>query len=410
MTKKNRKKNTVQSVEQGTDGMSGTPIEADQANPKSEPADIDPGTQDVATENPKNEESGDEAGEAVVREGESESQEDDSIDDILDDVRHTLIEEEAGRLEKKPKWWNRLIKGTPSQATSDTELPDEVEMDVSAADTPPTVESDRKETVEYVEQIDELIKLLETDTVEDQEEISDVRARVVPPVEPDVRIDVDELKKQAFSPRPGDEKSDEYSEVRKVALGGEEDVFVEVESRVENPLDERIKAVENALRPYRTYIYYVLAFIGVIMAVMASVVMYNVYKQSLPEPEVTEVVILPYPVTLNLPGGLNFNLAKGALKDGEWDPRGPEWLEGTEICRWVAIPWSRQLEAAIRTMNRDDVLVLLMSNNDKLEFNVESIQELTPAEMQEMDANSPCLALILAKQDSEKRWVVIGRP
>jgi hypothetical protein len=56
------------------------------------------------------------------------------------------------------------------------------------------------------------------------------------------------------------------------------------------------------------------------------------------------------------------------------------------------------------------VIELVMSNNDKLSYQVESIQELAPAELQEMDSRSPCLAIILAKQDSEKRWVAVGRP
>jgi hypothetical protein len=39
-----------------------------------------------------------------------------------------------------------------------------------------------------------------------------------------------------------------------------------------------------------------------------------------------------------------------------------------------------------------------------------SIQQLTLAEMQELDQNSPCLLLVLAEQDAEKRWVVTAKP
>jgi len=412
MTKKHRKKDNIQRIEQGPDEVSETPVEADQVNPEAEPAEAHPGAGNVAAENPVDEEPEKESGEeAAVVQGESESQAGGSMDDILDDVRHSLIEEETGKTEKKPKWWNRLIKGSSTQAASGVDLPGVTAMDVSVESAPPSVEVDEEKKGEYAEQIDELIKLLETDVVEDQvREDVNIPPRVPPPAEQGPTVDVHELKKQAFSPRRKDEKPEEYSDVRKVALGGEEVVFVEVESKTENPLEERVKTVENALRPYRRYIYYVLAFIGLIMAVMASTLIFNAYMNSRPTPEVTEVVILPYPVTLGLPGGINFNLGKGALKDGDWNPRGPEWLEGTEICRWVSIPWSIQLEAAIRTMNREDVLELSMSNKDRLSYNVESIQELTLAEMQEMDSSSPCLVLILAKQDSEKRWVVIGRP
>jgi hypothetical protein len=41
---------------------------------------------------------------------------------------------------------------------------------------------------------------------------------------------------------------------------------------------------------------------------------------------------------------------------------------------------------------------------------VYSIQELTLAEMQALDSSSPCLLLVLAKQDSDKRWVVNALP
>ena len=59
---------------------------------------------------------------------------------------------------------------------------------------------------------------------------------------------------------------------------------------------------------------------------------------------------------MKIPGGLSFNLGRGSLEDGRWNPRSPEWLEGTEVCRWVAIRYSLQLEAVIRTLTRDDRL------------------------------------------------------
>ena len=68
------------------------------------------------------------------------------------------------------------------------------------------------------------------------------------------------------------------------------------------------------------------------------------------------------------------------------------------------------MEAVVRTLNQKDTIQLTMSNNDKLTYNVYAIQQLTLAEMQQLDANSPCLLLVLAKQDSEKRWVVTANP
>jgi hypothetical protein len=113
---------------------------------------------------------------------------------------------------------------------------------------------------------------------------------------------------------------------------------------------------------------------------------------------------------MNLPGGLAFNLGKGSLKNGRWDPRGPEWLEGTEICRWVAIPYSRQLEAVVRTLTREDQIELLMSNNDRLVYDVYSIDQMTIEDMMEASSNSACLLLVLAESDTDERWVVTALP
>jgi len=113
---------------------------------------------------------------------------------------------------------------------------------------------------------------------------------------------------------------------------------------------------------------------------------------------------------MNLPGGLRFSLGKGKLQEGKWNPRGPEWLEGTEVCRWIAIPHSRQLEAVVRTLTREDQIELLMSNNDTLTYTVSSIDQLTLDEMQARDTGSPCMLLVLAQADSEERWVVTANP
>lgn len=431
MSKKNRKNKDTQNLNEGTIGADDNSIEtnqpessieakiaavfesqikAEQADPRVESGDVKQVMQEVAADSPQPDDLKDDIQETTEHSNKADSSQD-AMDDLLADVRHSLIvDDEAGKSEKKSRWWNRLVKGTSTSEVPDVAIPDGTENDVHVEPVAPVVELEDKGSDESAEEIDELIKLLEADVAEDQEQTADVQVLPPAPVEPEARPDIDELKKLAFSPRPDDKGSEELSDVRQVALGGEEDVFVEVESRAADPVEERIKAVENALRPYRTYLYYALAFIGVIMAIMASVVVFNGVKGLLPTPVATEVVNLPFPTVVTLPGGLNFNLAKGALKNGSWDPRGPEWLEGTEICRWVAIPWSRQLEAAVRTMNREDVIELHMSNNDKLTYKVESIQELTPAQLQEMDSSSPCLAIILAKQDSEKRWVAVGRP
>jgi hypothetical protein len=145
------------------------------------------------------------------------------------------------------------------------------------------------------------------------------------------------------------------------------------------------------------------------MAVVASLILFNVYQQSRPQ-AVKDVSNLPYPTGVSLPGGWSFQLGKGALQGGKWDPRGPEWLEGTEVCRWVALPWSRQLEAVVRTLNPKDPIELVMSNNDTLTYETYSVRELTMEEIQAQDSSSPCLLLILTQSDSDKHWVLTAVP
>jgi hypothetical protein len=113
---------------------------------------------------------------------------------------------------------------------------------------------------------------------------------------------------------------------------------------------------------------------------------------------------------LNIPGGLSFNLGRGTLDNGRWNPQRPEWLGGTEVCRWVAISYSRQLEAVVRTLTRDDQLTLTMSNSDVISYDVFSITEMTIEDMQEVSSNTPCLLLVLADANTDTRWVVTAYP
>ena len=266
----------------------------------------------------------------------------------------------------------------------------------------------KQEAEADIDQIEDLINLLEAET-----EAAAVESAVAPtaeiPVEAEPEMDFEELKRQAFQPRAGDEEPDNSSDVRSIVLEDGEEVLVEFEAKPVDPMEERLSAFENALKPYRRYVYTALALLGVGMAVFASLILFNLYKQSRPQP-VKEVSNLPYPTAVSLPGGWSFQLGQGTLQAGRWDPSGPEWLEGTEVCRWVALPWSRQLEAVIRTLKSKDPVELVMSNNDTLTYEVYSIRELTMEEIQALDSNSPCLLLILTQSDSESHWVLTALP
>lgn len=377
-----------------------SPTEADSVEEK-------PGAAETAAAESEAE-SGASGSEELSQPQDAETSDEVSMDDLLDDVRRSLIEDEAQSEEKKSGWLSRIARGFQKDHPT-TESPVEDE----AVPLVPDVPAESSKDDPYVDEIDELIEILEPKAAEAETKPEPVQqVELTPILEPESPPpDMEELKKRVFSPREGSEVQ-EISEVRSVVLEGDggEDVFVEVEARKEDTAQDRLKAFENSLRPYRQYLYFAVAFLGVVLIVVTAGIMYTYYQRTRP-PEPTPVESnLPYPIAMSLPGGLDFNLAKGSITDGKWNPQGPEWLRGTEICRWVAIPWSKQLEAVVRTLTPDDSIELVMSNNDKLEYQVYAREELTLAEMQALDQNSPCLLLVLAKQDAEKRWVVTAKP
>ena len=328
-------------------------------------------------------------------------------DDILEDVRRSLIEEETDKEQRDSKWWQRFSRRGKKPEVEQTPTPVEIDLPETvqpgeAAD----VIDERAEAAVESEEIDELIDLLAAESTEPEVEAAIPAPE--PVAEPEPEIDFEELKRQAFQPRASDAQAEEMTDVRSIALEGGEEVLVEVESKPVNPVEERVNAFENALRPYRRYIYTTLALLGVAMAITAALIIFNVLQQSRPEPVLDPN--RPHPTGVSLPGGWSFDLGRGYLTNGRWDPRGPEWLDGTEVCRWVALPWSTQLEAVVRTLNPKDPIELSMSNNDRLVYKVYSIRELSPEEMQKLDSSTPCLLLILTRSDSERRWVVTALP
>ena len=341
----------------------------------------------------------------------SASSEEVSMDDLLDDVRRSLIEDDTQTEDKKAGWWDRLSKGHHKE--HETQAPDEKSAHSLEVSTPSSHDT------EYIEQIDELNEMLDNDELESEPVIAALQPEpesiLEPLPEPEPVVNLDELKKRVFQSRP-EEAQENLTEVRSIALEGGEEVFVEVEAAKVDQRQENIKAFENAFRPYRRYIYFATAFLGLVMAVAVIVLMVRTLaadgRLAFLQPPATPTFNpnLPYPAAIELPGGVAFNLAKGSTLDGKWNPKGPEWLIGTEICRWVAIPWSLQVEAVVRTFNQQNTIDLVMSNGDRVSYTVSSIQELTVEEMQALDQNSPCLLVVLAKEDSEKRWVVTAKP
>jgi hypothetical protein len=331
-------------------------------------------------------------------------------EDALEAVRRSLIEEDTDKTEKESRWWRRF--GRKSKRTEPEASPTNVEIDLPSTLAQSELVQDQTPATqpeEYADDIDELIDMLEAENQAPAAEPPTDAPNPETPPEPEPEVDFEQLKEQAFRPRPVDDETESATDVRSIALEDGEEVFVEVQAQAPDQFEERVKSIENALKPYRRYLYLTLAFLGIVMAVIASLLIFNVYQRSRPVP-VREAPNLPYPTGVSLPGGWSFQLGRGALENGRWEPAGAEWLEGTEVCRWVSLPWSRQLEAVIRTLNPDDPIELTMSNNDELVYSVYSVQEMTAEEIQQLDSNTPCLLIILTQAGSEARWVLTALP
>jgi hypothetical protein len=139
---------------------------------------------------------------------------------------------------------------------------------------------------------------------------------------------------------------------------------------------------------------------------------YSLINSGLPAtvPTVKQVIQVPYPMKVTLPGGWAFDIHPGTVVDGKWAPQRGEWLQGTEIHRWVALPWNEQLEAVFQTFQPGDEINVVMSNADRLKYKVQSVQEVPANEAYRLSPDYPSLIIILANDISDTRWVAIATP
>ena len=91
--------------------------------------------------------------------------EESSADDLLDDVRRSLLEDETLAEEKKSKkWWRRGSKGSKKDKSAEAEKAVDVEVNLPAVSTPADLaEEPVEKEPEYVDEIDELIDMLESE-------------------------------------------------------------------------------------------------------------------------------------------------------------------------------------------------------------------------------------------------------
>lgn len=98
------------------------------------------------------------------------------------------------------------------------------------------------------------------------------------------------------------------------------------------------------------------------------------------------------------------------MKNGQWNPQGPEWLRSTEIRRWIALEWSRHLVAVFIITTQGDPVEIVMSNGDHLQYVVQSVQEVPIERVADFNVNEPGLVVVLANEGAPTRWVLLAVP
>ena len=116
----------------------------------------------------------------------------------------------------------------------------------------------------------------------------------------------------------------------------------------------------------------------------------------------------PYPVGIQLTGGWIFSLNRSTLEQGFWNPKSGEWLDGTQIRRVVALPWSRQTDAVIRSFQPGDPIGLFFSNKQTIFYKVSEVKQVAVDDVSVLTDTHPSLAVILYQPSSKQRWVVIA--
>lgn len=118
----------------------------------------------------------------------------------------------------------------------------------------------------------------------------------------------------------------------------------------------------------------------------------------------------PYPVGLEMTGGWFFDIQRSTIVNGVWQPQGAEWLDNSQLRRVVALPWNKQSDAVIQTLQRGDQINLVFSNNDLIPFLVKSVERLDQTDTELFSENKPGLVIFLYGEESGQRWVVLALP
>jgi hypothetical protein len=155
--------------------------------------------------------------------------------------------------------------------------------------------------------------------------------------------------------------------------------------------------------------------VGVLLVVGLYVFLIVSFSPRLPSPVVPTSAItlispIPIPASVVLPDGQSFSLGLGTPENGSWTPKGAEWLKGTQVPCWLALPWNKGLESAVRAYKVDNQIQLHMSNGDILYYRFQSVQELSPEEMGTFHTNTTDLLIVLSRPNASTLLIIVAVP
>ena len=155
-----------------------------------------------------------------------------------------------------------------------------------------------------------------------------------------------------------------------------------------------------------------LVILGMVLTITVFAFLLNSLRSHQPSTRIATAISSadPIPIGLELTGGWTFSLSRSTLSNGSWKPVNAEWLDGAEVRRVVAIPWSLQSEALVQSLRVEDLLRLSFSNQQTLQYKVVSVERVQVSDTSIFTMQKPSLVIILYKESATQRWVVIAEP